>query len=78
MASTLCIVSVYRPDLMTQAVERLSAAGNVKVIMDRRVGERRQPERAQSEESRRTDRRRRNIEERLRTQGFAIVPADVS
>jgi hypothetical protein len=76
MASTLCIVSVYRPHLMVGAPESLGVTGDVKVIMDRRVGERRLPERAQSEESRRNDRRRRNIEEQLRTQGFAIVPVD--
>ncbi len=47
---------------------------NVQVIVDRRVGERRRPERAESEESRVRERRRYQVDEQLRTQGFALVP----
>jgi hypothetical protein len=72
----LCIVSVYRPDLLEQAFSVLGAAGNIEVLMDRRVGERRQPERANSGESRLNDRRRRSTEEQLRTNGFVIVHRD--
>jgi hypothetical protein len=76
MKSAICIISVYRPDLMDEARQSLGAADGVQIIMDRRVGERRRAERAQAEETRRGDRRKRDIEERLRTQGFAIVPTE--
>jgi hypothetical protein len=76
LTSVLCIISVYRPDLMERAIHALGVVGNVQVIMDRRIGERRAPARSNSDETRLKDRRRRNIEERLRTQGFAIVSAD--
>jgi len=74
--STLCIISAYRPDLMDHAVRAFGAVGNVKVVMDRRLGERRRSEVPSSAESRSRDRRHRDIEERLRIQGFAIVPSD--
>lgn len=70
----LCIVSVYRPDLMQHATRAFADVGTVEVIMDRRVGERRRPERANSEESRMRDRRRRALDEQLRTRGFVLVP----
>jgi len=46
----------------------------VRVVMDRRIGERRRPERAGSEESRLRERRAYRVDEQLRQQGFAIVP----
>jgi hypothetical protein len=76
LSSVLCIISVYRPDLLERAVHALGTVPDVEVIMDRRVGERRASVRANSEETRLKDRRRRNVEERLLAQGFAIVPAD--
>jgi hypothetical protein len=75
MKSTICIISVYRPDLMEEAIQSLGTAGNVQVIMDRRMGERRRIPRTASNGAR-GDRRHLDIEERLRTQGFAIVPRD--
>jgi len=47
---------------------------HVQVSVERRVGERRRPERAESEESRVRERRRYQVDEQLRTQGFALVP----
>lgn len=76
LKSTLCIISAYRPDLMDHAVRAFGAVGNVQVVMDRRLGERRRSEVPSSRESRSRDRRQRDIDERLRTQGFAIVPSN--
>ena len=72
-----CIISVYRPDLLPQARERLRGHDNVEVVLDRRVGERRRPERVAAEASRGRDRRGREVDEELRQQGFAIVPRRV-
>ena len=67
--SMLCIVSVYRPDLLTQARHMSGTMGApMEVILDRRHGERRSVERPES-----TDRRQRRIDEELRTQGFVII-----
>ena len=76
MNTLLCIISVYRPDLMAGACEALGVVGNVDVIMDRRVGERRAPERATLDESRLRDRRRRSLDEEFRTEGFVVVQRD--
>jgi hypothetical protein len=76
MNPLLCIISVYRPDLMAEACDALGVVGNVDVIMDRRVGERRAPDRAGSEESRLRDRRRRSLDEDFRTDGFVVVQRD--
>ena len=69
----LCIVSVYRPDLLPETTKRFAGDAEVEVLVDRRVGERRRPERADSEESRVRDRRRLSIDEYLRTQGLVVV-----
>jgi hypothetical protein len=74
MKPVLCIIAASRPDLMDHAVRTFGAVGNVQIVMDRRVAERRRSERASSRESQARNRRRRDIDERLRTQGFAIVP----
>jgi hypothetical protein len=74
MKPVLCIVSVYRPDVLEQARRAFAEVDSVRVIVDRRVGERRNPERASSEESRQNDRRTRRVEDRLRTSGYTIVP----
>jgi len=73
MNPRLCIISVYRPDLMAEACDALGVVGNVEVIMDRRVGERRAPERAGSDESRLRDRRRLSVDEEFRAEGFVVV-----
>jgi hypothetical protein len=72
MRPSLCIVSVYRPDLLDVARNALSLSQNIEVIMDRRVGERRGPDRAVWG----SDRRQRSIDEDLRTQGYAFVGDD--
>ena len=73
MNRTLYIFSVYRPDLLDEFVHAMGVRRDTEVFLDRRVGERRHPERAESEDSRRLDRRVRNIDEAIRTQGFAVV-----
>jgi hypothetical protein len=74
MRLMLCIVAADRPDIMEQARRAFADVDDVMIVMDRRIGERRDPARAQSEESRSGDRRTRNISERLRRNGYAIVP----
>jgi len=69
MGHRICIVSAYRPDLYDDARHGLSFGQNIEVIVDRRVGERRPPERSSDG----SDRRRRNIDDALRAEGFAIV-----
>ena len=76
MKPLMCIISVYRPDLMNQAVHALGALGNLRIFTDRRVGERRRPNGPQAGRSPANDRRRRNIDPQLRTDGFAVVPSD--
>ena len=76
MKRTLCIISVYRPDLFDEAVQAMGVSRSTEVVMDRRVGERRQPERAESEESRLRERRRLSVEQALREDGFAVVAVD--
>jgi hypothetical protein len=73
-ACAWCIVSVYRPHLLAPAMRGAGERTGVRVVMDRRVGERRRPERAESDASRVRERRGYRIDEQLRTQGFAIVP----
>jgi len=69
MAHRICIVSAYRPDLLDEARHALSLGQNVEVVMDRRIGERR----TAAHDDAGTDRRRRNIEDELRAEGYAIV-----
>jgi hypothetical protein len=69
MAHRICIVSAYRPDLLDEARHALSLGQNIEVIVDRRIGDRRLVARDTSG----TDRRRRNIEDELRAEGYAIV-----
>ncbi len=58
-------------DFLTQ---ELSGAQRIKVILDRRQGERRQPAGATAEERRSAERRRAQIEEDLRNWGLAVAP----
>ena len=69
MAHRICIVSAYCPDLLDEGRHALSLGQNVEVIVDRRIGDRRTIARDTSG----TDRRRRNIEDELRAEGYAIV-----
>jgi hypothetical protein len=73
-ACAWCIISVYQPQLLVPAMRGVGEGAGVRVVIDRRVGERRRPERAESDESRLRERRGYRIDEQLRTQGFAIVP----
>jgi hypothetical protein len=76
MTPSLFIVSVYRPDLFDAALEAVGLAHDVEVVLDRRVGERRGPERLAGSEADLNERRRLQIEEQLRTDGWALVSAD--
>ena len=71
-ASAWCIISVYRPHLLEPATR--DASGGVRVVMDRRVGERRRPERAESDAWRLRARRGYRTDVQVRTHGFVIVP----
>ena len=73
MTPSLFIVSVYRPDLYAAALAAIGVARDVEVVLDRRVGERRSSERAEDDVN---DRRRLEIDERLRTDGWALVSAE--
>lgn len=78
MPRLLFIVSVYRPDVYHYAAEAFrGVTENVEVVLDRRAGERRlpvpgalEPERRQS-----ADRRRQQIDDRLQSVGWAVVPS---
>ena len=77
MKPALFIVSVYRPDLYQAALEAVGCASDIEVVLDRRVGERRGPHRQPPGETAADDRRRMEIEEQLRTDGWALVAAEV-
>ena len=76
MTPSLFIVSVYRPDLYDAALEAVGLARDVEVVLDRRVGERRGPGRPGSHEGDLNERRRLQIDEQLRTDGWALVSAE--
>jgi hypothetical protein len=70
----LFIVSRQHQDLYEYLRARLSADGDVRVIIDRRLGERRRKSAPAAAERRRTDRRSRSeIDEQLRRHSHAIV-----
>jgi hypothetical protein len=77
MTPALLIVSVYRPDLYEAALGAVGVARDVEVVLDRRVGDRRRPERAGDADSARNERRRMAIDEQLRSEGCALVAAEV-
>jgi hypothetical protein len=72
----LFIVSVYRPDLYEAALAAVGCADDIEVVLDRRVGERRGPHRRPAGQTAADDRRRMEIEEQLRTDGWALVAAE--
>ena len=75
MTPSLFIVSVYRPDLYNAALKAVGLADDVKVVLDRRVGERRGPGRPSGNDTDLNERRRLRIEEQLRADGWALVSA---
>jgi hypothetical protein len=75
MAAGLLIVSVYRPDIYEDALRSIGIARDLIIVLDRRVGERRQRHRATGERSMSAERRRIDIDDQLRTSGWAFVSA---
>jgi len=71
----LLIVSVYRPDLYEDALRSIGVARDLFIVLDRRVGERRRHVRASEEPPQRLERRRIDIDDQLRTSGWAFVSA---
>ena len=74
MTPGLLIVSVYRPDLYEDALRSIGVARDLIIVLDRRVGDRRQQPRTTSTSITR-DRRRIDIDDQLRTSGWAFVSA---
>ena len=74
MTSHLFIVAWNRPDLWDYWKRWFAGVESVEVILDRRRGERRQAPQAFEPERRGAERRgRQDIDDELRTGGFAIV-----
>ncbi len=74
MTSHLFIVAWNRPDLWDYWKRWFAGVESVEVILDRRRGERRQVPQAFEPERRGAERRcRQDIDDELRTGGFAIV-----
>ncbi len=72
------IVSRDRPDLYQHLVQEFAGNENVKVLLDRRQGERRQSGDANLPDRRRVDRRSRpDVEVEIRSIGYAIVAEDL-
>jgi hypothetical protein len=74
----LFIVSRQQPDLYTYLLREFSEEADVRIVLDRRYGERRQPSerrRASDNGDRRTNERRAqtDINSRLATLGYAFV-----
>jgi hypothetical protein len=70
----LLVISAQRPDLYEEALR--TAGEDIEVVLDRRVGDRRRPGRPFENESKRNDRRRIRIDDKLQTQGWALVTAE--
>jgi hypothetical protein len=75
MSPGLLIVSVYRPDIYEDALRAIGVARDLIIVLDRRVGERRQRHRTTGERSVSIERRRIDIDDQLRTSGWAFVSA---
>jgi hypothetical protein len=73
----LFIVSRQQPDLYSYLLREFSEEADVRIVLDRRYGERRQPKErgnGHSDERRLNDRRAENdISSRLATLGYAFV-----
>ena len=72
MAKRLYIVSVYRPELLDALLMHVGASPDVKVVVDRRQGERRACPRLTAGKLL-SDRRQSSIDRELEEHGFAIV-----
>jgi len=75
MLPGLLIVSVYRPDIYEDALRSIGVARDLIIVLDRRFGERRQRVRPTGESAAAVDRRRIDIDDQLRTSGWAFVSA---
>jgi len=75
MLPGLLIVSVYRPDIYEHALRSIGVARDLIIVLDRRVGERRQRVRPIGESAISAERRRIDIDDQLRTSGWAFVSA---
>jgi len=75
MLPGLLIVSVYRPDVYEHALRSIGVARDLIIVLDRRVGERRQRVRSIGDNTISVERRRIDIDDQLRTSGWAFVSA---
>jgi hypothetical protein len=78
MAKRLYIVSVYRPELLDGFLMHFGTSRDVKVVLDRRHGERRARPRRSTSGATQKDRRQASIERALREHGFAVVELEDS
>jgi hypothetical protein len=76
MAQLVFIVSRHRPRLRDYLQREFAGNVEVTVIVDRRLGERRLDSGARNPDRRRVSRRQEQIDERLRSMGWAIVWRD--
>jgi hypothetical protein len=76
MAQLVFIVSRHRPKLRDYLQREFAGNADVTVIVDRRLGERRLDSESRSPDRRRVSRRQEQIDERLRSMGWAIVWRD--
>jgi len=76
MAQLVFIVSRHRPKLREYLQREFAGNAEVTVIVDRRLGERRLDSGPRSPDRRRVSRRQEQIDERLRSMGWAIVWRD--
>jgi hypothetical protein len=76
MAQLVFIVSRHRPRLRDYLQREFAGNAEVTVIVDRRLGERRLDRGSRSPDRRNANRRQEQIDERLRSMGWAIVWRD--
>jgi len=76
MAQLVFIVARHRPKLHEYLQREFAGNDEVAVIVDRRLGERRLRELGHGSERRQADRRQAEVDERLRSMGWAIVWRD--
>lgn len=76
MAQLVFIVARHRPKLRDYLEREFAGNAEVTVIVDRRLGERRLQSASGSPDRRRASRRREQVDERLRSMGWAIVWRD--
>ena len=73
MAQLVFVVSRHRPRLRDYLQREFAGNAEVTVIVDRRLGERRLDSGSRSPDRRGVSRRQEQIDERLRSMGWAIV-----